>query len=67
MINAAINVTNRDNGFSLTLWGRNINDEEFIQGAFNVPGSDAQGLILHQARFMALQLLKNFKLALKQI
>ena len=42
MINAALNITNRDNGFSVTLWGRNINDDEFIQTAFNVPGSDSQ-------------------------
>lgn len=42
MFNAALNFTNRDNGLSVTLWGRNINDEEFIQTAFNVPGSDSQ-------------------------
>ncbi|EJW20632.1 hypothetical protein IMCC14465_15190 [alpha proteobacterium IMCC14465] len=42
MFNAALNFKNRDNGLSVTLWGRNINDEEFIQTAFNVPGSDSQ-------------------------
>ena len=60
MINAAINVTNRDNGFSLTLWGRNINDEEFIQGAFNVPGSDAQAAYPAPGAIYGLTVAKEF-------
>ena len=60
MINAAINVTNRDNGFSLTLWGRNINDEEFIQGAFNVPGSDAQASYPAPGAIYGLTIAKEF-------
>ena len=60
MINAAINVTNRDNGFSLTLWGRNINDEEFIRGAFNVPGSDAQASYPAPGGIYGLTIAKKF-------
>ena len=60
MINAAINVTNKDNGFSLTLLGRNINDEEFIQGAFNVPGSDAQAAYPAPGAIYGLTIAKEF-------
>ena len=60
MINAAINVTNRDNGFSLTLWGRNINDDEFIQAAFNVPGSDAQAVYPAPGAIYGLTIAKEF-------
>ena len=60
MVNAAINVTNRDNGFSLTLWGRNINDDEFIQAAFNVPGSDAQAVYPAPGAIYGLTIAKEF-------
>ena len=60
MINAALNFTNRDNGFSLTLWGRNINDDEFIQTAFNVPGSDAQAAYPAPGSIYGLTVAKEF-------
>jgi outer membrane receptor protein involved in Fe transport len=60
MINAALNFTNRDNGLSVTLWGRNINDDEFIQTAFNVPGSDAQAAYPAPGAIYGLTVAKEF-------
>lgn len=60
MINAALNITNRDNGFSVTLWGRNINDDEFIQTAFNVPGSDSQAAYPAPGAIYGLTVAKEF-------
>ena len=38
-LNASLGVKDSASGFSLMLWGRNINDDEFIYTGFNVPGS----------------------------
>ena len=38
-LNASLGVKDSASGFSLMLWGRNINDDEYIYTGFNVPGS----------------------------
>ena len=42
VINASLGVGNPDKGWDLTLWGKNVTDEEYAQGIFNAvaqPGS----------------------------
>lgn len=41
MLNASLNFENEANGLSLSIWGRNINDDEYLQTAFPIPGSDS--------------------------
>ncbi len=38
-LNASLGVKDSASGFSVMLWGRNINDDEYIYTGFNVPGS----------------------------
>ena len=37
--NASVGVKHEPSGFGLMVWGRNINDDEYIYTGFNVPGS----------------------------
>jgi outer membrane receptor protein involved in Fe transport len=42
IINASVGIGNPDNGWDVTVWGKNITDEEYAQGIFNAvaqPGS----------------------------
>ena len=39
MLNASLGLKHDSSGFGLMLWGRNINEDEFIYTGFNVPGS----------------------------
>ena len=38
-LNASFGLKHEPSGFGLMIWGRNINDDEYIYTGFNVPGS----------------------------
>lgn len=40
-LNASLNFTDEASGWGVSLWGRNINEDEFLQTAFPIPGSDS--------------------------
>ena len=39
MINASAGISDENSGISLMLWGRNLNEDEYMLTSFNVPGS----------------------------
>lgn len=59
-INASLNFTNKDNGLSVSIWGRNINDDEHLQTAFQVPGSDSVAAYPASPAFYGITIGKEF-------
>jgi iron complex outermembrane receptor protein len=60
-INASFGLQNEDSGWNLLIWGRNINDDEYVQTAFGVPGSPGSFAIYpNQPKMMGITLGKQF-------
>ena len=61
MLNASLGITDDNSGWNLLLWGRNLNEDEFIQTAFPVPGSPGSFAIYpNQPRTWGLTIGKQF-------
>ena len=61
MLNASLGITDKNSGWNLLLWGRNLNEDEFVQTAFPVPGSPGSFAIYpNQPRTWGLTIGKQF-------
>ena len=61
MLKASLGITDKNSGWNLLLWGRNLNEDEFVQTAFPVPGSPGSFAIYpNQPRTWGLTIGKQF-------
>ena len=61
MLNASLGITDKNSGWNLLLWGRNLNEDEFVHTAFPVPGAPGSFAIYpNQPRTWGLTIGKQF-------